>query len=167
MNNANQCNAYETGTTSTSSPSDSECTNACDNGYAVNPKVTTSCLCALPVVGSINFLATKVPILTDSDISLIETDLAFGLTVLLINSTSISLDQVVVSVISYNEISVSVFPPSNVSSWSPTVATFIAFHIKSQEISLDEIGPLVCQFNGNPYGAGTSFQSCYANHPQS
>jgi hypothetical protein len=103
-------------------------------------------------------------VFTEANIASIEDTYATQLTTLLVNFTSIRSDQVVVRVISYNRIQVSVFPPSGLKEWPSTIAAFISFHIKSQEFSLDAYGPLVCQFNGNTYGAGiTSFQPLYPN----
>ena len=149
--NANSdCSITQSSVPSSTPPS--ECTNECSTDYAVNPRASSGCECAHPVIVTCTFYATKVPILTDFKIIDLE---KYFITELresrYIASLQLEDTQAVINIISTNQMDLSVFPPNSTSFWSPTEAAILSYVLQNHDVEFPQIGPLSCGSKGNPY----------------
>ncbi|KAI5065878.1 hypothetical protein GOP47_0018502 [Adiantum capillus-veneris] len=150
-NNQGQCDSLRAATPTLINAS--ACSGSCADNYLINPKLSTTCQCSRPVVGNVDFLATKLPILEDYNLTLMEEEFASGLSQSAFMNITFLDFQVVVNTFTATHATVSIFPPNNTATWSPSDAALISYAIKNQEITYPGIGPMVCAFIGTPYDA--------------
>ncbi|MCO5552751.1 hypothetical protein L7F22_006268 [Adiantum nelumboides] len=152
--NQGQCDFLRSVTpTRTNATIASACSSPCPDNYLINPKLPTTCQCSRPVVGNAQFLATKLPLLEDYNLTLMEEQFASGLSQSAFMDLRILESQLVVNTITATRATISVFPPNDTDTWSSSDAALISYAIKNQEITYPGIGPMVFAFIGIPYNA--------------